>query len=130
MSRSKTTSNNWTLVIGRVPPSRNSAEARSRFQYAKLKSSWKDEVALICRELRIPELRRIRTEPRIFFPDSRRRDHDNYGIVNKLVHDGLVAARVIPDDSPEYLAKPSYPDLLVDRKNPRTEVVITALDEG
>jgi hypothetical protein len=117
----------WTIDIPEVPPSRNSEEAKG-WKYVQLKARWKRDVALLCKEQQIPKCARIKTEPRIYFPDNGHRDYDNYGIVNKLVHDGIVAAGVIPADDPRYVAKPSYPDLLLDRKHPRTEVDIIVLE--
>lgn len=121
------TINSWIIEIPLIPPSRNSKEARSTWLYREIKNEWRETVRLLCLERKIPELGRVKTEPAIYFREARRRDHDNYGIVNKLVHDGLVSAGIIADDSPKYLAKPSYPDLLVDPENPRTVVKITAL---
>ena len=118
---------NWTIIIPEVPPSRNSKEARERYRYAEVKARWKYTVTCLCKEQSIPPCTRIRTEPRIYFSDRRRRDHDNYGIVNKLVHDGLTCAGVIPGDDPRYLEKPTYPDLLLDREHPRTEITITSM---
>lgn len=118
----------WTLVIPMVPPSLNSKGAKG-WPYARTKAEWLRTVALLCREQKIPRLEKVRTEPRIYFAreSNRGRDYDNFTLVNKLVHDGIVAAGVIPDDRPCYLAKPSYPDLLVDPSNPRTEVDVIAV---
>jgi Holliday junction resolvase RusA-like endonuclease len=120
--------NTWKITVPLVPPSRNSKDAKDRWRYTETKAEWKYEVWALCKEAKIKPCSKIRTEIAIYFHENRRRDHDNYGIVNKLVNDGLVAASVIIDDNPEYLEKPSYPDLLVDKENPRTEVTITRIE--
>ncbi len=117
----------YTIVYHSVPPSRNSKDSTDWY-YTRLKARWKHSIRLLCLAAGIPKSARIKTEPRIYFPDRKHRDHDNYGIVNKLVHDGIVAAGVIPNDTPQHLAKPSYPDLLYDKDDPRTEVDIIILE--
>lgn len=72
-----------------------------------------DEVAtlrhatmLLCKEQKIPRLERCRVtliyEPR----DGRRRDSINLAATLKPCQDGIVDARVVPDDTPQYMESP------------------------
>lgn len=54
---------------------------------------------------------------------DRRRDPDNVAFAKKFVFDGLVAAGVIQNDSPRYVA--GFEDrFAVDPRDPRVEVVV------
>ena len=58
-----------------------------------------------------------------YFKDNRRRDADNYS--GKIVHDALVRAGVIADDS--YSNIVSMPFFWVDKKNPRTVITVVEI---
>ena len=60
-------------------------------------------VATLARVLHIPACQRIHVTLHYVPRDGRRRDADNLVGTLKPCIDGLVDARIVPDDSPEYL---------------------------
>jgi Holliday junction resolvase RusA-like endonuclease len=75
----------------------------------------------------LPRLDRVTLRCHWYAP-SRRRDPDNVSAGVKVVLDGLVAAGVLPDDSWAHVAGISHV-FAVDRRNPRVEVEIEAVEE-
>lgn len=63
----------------------------------------KNAVILLCRTLRIPPLERVHVVLHYAPRDKRRRDSDNLVATLKPCCDGIVAAGVVPDDTPQYL---------------------------
>ncbi len=66
---------------------------------------WRHNTKVIAREARIPALPRIGVHLEIHPPDRRRRDPSNWAPTQKACVDGLVDARVVPDDSPAYVVE-------------------------
>lgn len=54
---------------------------------------------------------------------DRRKDLDNVSFAKKFINDGLVAAKVLKDDSQKYIAGFSD-EFFIDKENPRVEVTI------
>lgn len=110
------------IVIPEIPPSLNRFAGRKNVhEYRREKDRWRDMVAWLAMVIR-PEKPFEQATVRItyFFPDSRRRDPDNYA--GKMILDGLTAAGVIADDS--FFCIRLVLDGEVDRENPRTEVEV------
>lgn len=110
------------IVIPEIPPSLNRFAGRKNvYEYRDEKDRWKAMVAWLAKAQR-PEKPYEQATVRItyFFPDSRRRDPDNYA--GKMLLDGLTAAGVIADDS--FSCIRLVLDGEVDRENPRTEVEV------
>lgn len=110
------------IVIPEIPPSLNRYAGRKNVhEYRREKDRWRDRVAWLAKVIR-PEKPFEQATVRItyFFPDSRRRDPDNYA--GKMILDGLTAAGVIADDS--FICIRLVLDGEVDRENPRTEVEV------
>lgn len=66
--------------------------------------------ALLATQARIPRLDRIAVELHYAPPDRRRRDPLNLVATLKPIEDGLVDARIVPDDTPQYV-EPTMPVL-------------------
>lgn len=79
------------------------------------------------KEAGLPKMDVCTISATIYFSTSRRRDADNfeYGL-KKILQDSLVRCGFLPDDSPEHVSWGGVA-LLVDRENPRTEVILTAM---
>lgn len=110
------------IVILEIPPSLNRFAGRKNVhEYRDEKDRWKAMVAWLAKAQR-PERPFEQAAVRItyFFPDSRRRDPDNYA--GKMILDGLTAAGVIADDDFFHIKLEIRGS--VDRKNPRTEVEV------
>ncbi len=73
---------------------------------------WRHYTCVVAREARIPALIRIGVHLEIHPPDRRRRDPSNWMPTQKACVDGLVDARVVPDDSPAYVVE-GMPRLVV-----------------
>jgi len=64
---------------------------------------------------------RVEVRPIFYCRDSRRRDRDNLGASLKSAYDGLADAGLLTND---YYLIPMPPEVLVDRKDPRVELII------
>lgn len=118
------------LTLKGTPPSLNRFAGRQDvWSYRDAKKTWTDFV--------LWELRRTRqTPPEPFeradveicyhFPDSRRRDPDNY--CGKLLLDGLTAGGVIVDDDFKHIRLTVRGE--VDRTRPRTEITVMEEKKG
>lgn len=73
---------------------------------AELTKAYRDAANMLARQARIPACEKIRVtliyEPR----SAGRRDPINLSATLKAVQDGIVDAKVIPDDTPQYLESP------------------------
>lgn len=93
-----------------------------------LKQRWKDFVQWLISEQGYDNLRIDRCEihQKVFYPTRRRRDIDNS--VPKFILDGLVESGMIIDDSYNHIVKLVL-ECGFDKDNPRTEIIISVLDE-
>lgn len=112
-------------IMGRLP-SRNEAERAARTHWAvgaKLKKDATEAVAWAAVSQHIkPENGSVVIEV-TFYEKDYRRDEDNVQSGIKYILDGLVAARIIPNDTRRFVRLNTKP-VEVDKKNPRIEVVI------
>ena len=60
---------------------------------------------------------------RAYYKNKARRDTDNLIGSLKSMYDGIVLAGVVPDDTPDEMARPE-PAMLVDKTEPRVEITI------
>jgi len=98
----------WMFPMsGRRPPlSLN--DRGNHYARARLTRSVRDEASWRARSARIPRpLAKVRVEVIWVVGDHRRRDEDNPAPSAKAVYDGLVDAGIVPDDTPEFMEKPS-----------------------
>lgn len=113
------------LVIPAIPPSNNKflGNSHSYRPYLTAKEEWHWMIrAALLRSGRKPQapLSRVVVELCYFFPDSRRRDPDNYS--GKFILDALVREGVLVDDSFDCITLRLTAK--VDKEQPRTEIEI------
>ncbi len=117
------------ISFDKVIPSRNELENCMQGKKVRVKEWWQrnTEVRLEDREEKFDELIVIF---KVYFKTKRNRDIDNYmaSLGVKGIIDGIVSCGLIPDDSEQYL---NYSvDLLIDKENSRTEVLLYGAKEG
>lgn len=71
---------------------------------AKVKQ-WRDAAHVLARQARIPPCRRIRVELHYLPATAQRRDPDNLVAAYKPLCDGLVDAKVVPDDTEHWVER-------------------------
>lgn len=113
------------ITINEIPPSLNQfAGRKNSWAYRSAKSEWTEKIKQIT-ELEIKKNNWICPEQATvgivyYFPNTRRRDPDNY--CGKFLLDGLTKAGAITDDS--FGAIVLTLQGRVDKNNPRTEIFI------
>lgn len=70
---------------------------------------------------------KVTVAARFYYKDSRRRDTDNAIGALKSAYDGITESGLIIDDDRKHM-KREEPELLIDKKNPRVELVITRIE--
>ena len=96
--------------------------------YAALKRQHTQKVAWLAKAAGLRTVTRSAVVRFIWFAPNRRRDKDNISAGGrKMILDGLEQAGVIPRDNWQWIA--GFEDHFeIDRKNPRTEVVIEEVE--
>lgn len=86
----------------------------------KYKKRWEKKLLLYKIEHDLPDLtgEQVEIKFKFYHPISRKRDHDNYFIAMKGMIDGL-----FKEDDSQWVTC-NFPDLLIDKDNPRTEIWI------
>jgi len=124
-----------TIVIPEVPASANhpiddelnSSGTHSRRadfkQLRDYKQRWEKKVKMYKLENDVPDLngKKVEIKFRFYFDKGRKRDHDNYYLAMKGMIDGL-----FKEDDSEWV-RCNFPDFLIDKANPRTEMEIQEL---
>ena len=90
------------------------------------------EVMAKTRALKLGELDRVRVDVTWVVADKRRRDSDNLAPFLKAIYDGIgadkgVSARVVEDDDPAHMEKPSASIRYEKGSRPHFEVTITEI---
>lgn len=62
-----------------------------------------------------------------WYSKDSRKDIDNIAFAVKFIHDGLVDAGVLEGDGRKHISGFSHSAFLIDRENPRVELVITSV---
>ena len=98
------------------------AERTNRYIAAGIKKRETARVAWACKEQQLRPVTRPLVEV-IFhwYSKDARKDADNISFACKFIFDGLVKAKVLPDDSQKYTGSIVH-HFDVDAKNPRVEV--------
>ena len=120
-------SREWVLTL---PGSKPSLTLNSRQHWAvKARETRvvRATAALLARKHRIPPLARCEVLLTYYPRDRRRRDADNLVGLLKACCDGLVDARVVPDDTPDLMRKP-MPVIGPVTKGGRLTLTVTELD--
>lgn len=112
----------YRYIIDEIPPSNNKfIGRRNNWEYQRIKKYWAVLIAYSCRPKPEKPFEFAVVKITYYFPDNIRRDPDNYS--GKMILDGLTAAGMIRDDS--FGCIELKLSAKVDRKRPRTEIVIT-----
>lgn len=124
----------YKIVLDEVPRSANNPDdtfegrgyelkRASGASLVKYKKHWEKKLKFYRIENDLPSFDKQKVEIKFKFyhPKNRKRDHDNYFIAMKGMIDGLFKN----DDSQWVVC--NFPDLLVDPKEPRTEIYIKLL---
>ncbi len=109
------------ITVDEIPPSNNKFIGRNaRWEYQQVKTEWHWLIKGALKMRPATPHDKVTVRITYYFPDSKRRDPDNYS--GKMILDALVRERIIKDDSffnikLELVAH-------VDKKKPRTEIEI------
>lgn len=108
------------IIVNDIPSSLNKFMGRrNEWSYRAEKKHWTELISSLSKAPEKP-FEKAKVTITYYFGSKRRHDPDNY--CGKVIMDGLVAARVIKDDSFECIdlvLKGSY-----DKDNPRTEIEV------
>lgn len=69
----------------------------------------------------------VKVTPKFYFKTNRRRDYDNAVGSLKSAYDGIVASALVDDDDPAHMQR-TWPEFLVDKVNPRVELIIERIE--
>jgi len=117
------------ISFDKVIPSRNELEYCSKMKKVRIKEWWQAQTEIRL-EYCIAAFDELIVIFKVYFRIKRSRDIDNYmaSLGIKGIIDGIVSCGLIPDDNEKYL---NYSvDLLIDKENPRTEVLLYGAEEG
>lgn len=99
----------WTLQLPLTRPlSLNDRD--NRFVKARRVRELRTAVMLLAKQAGIPPCARVGAELHYAPRDDRHRDRDNLVATLKPIHDGLVDAGVVPDDTPDFVESP-WPEI-------------------
>ena len=125
--------NKRIIVINRVPVSMNVQERMHWAAWHREKLLWKNDIFYLVKESgnAIPRgLPHIWIEIKIYFKKVRARDESNYEpMIIKPLLDALVDAKIIENDTAEYVTRPGVVEIGID-KRPRTEITIKWKEEN
>lgn len=113
------------------PPKGLSANDRAHWATkARATAEVRNLVVALARQARIPQLQRVQVEVVWVVSDKRRRDADGPDPLCKAIYDGLgadrgVSARIVPDDTPEWMQKPRLRIEYRPDDEPHFEVIVT-----
>lgn len=121
------TAHDWTI---RLPWTKPPISDNSRLHWTaqhRIKQRIRSGVRVLVSAARVPELSRCSVNVEYVPRDRRRRDTDNLSALRKIAADAVVDCGVVPDDTPEYMAKPEPLIHPADPRDPRLLLVITDL---
>lgn len=98
------------------------AERSNRFKAAKIKKDETERVYWECKRQKLHPVPRIDEITFLYYHDSVRVDFDNAESYQKFIWDGLVVAKILPDDTQKYTPTQRTHIHCIDRSNPRIEI--------
>ena len=112
------------VIPGRLPGMNEitSAARGNRYIAAKQKREYTEMVALCAKAAKLPQMDKVDVTINWFEPDKMR-DKDNIHAGTKFIFDGLIMAKIIPNDNWAHIGDITY-RYDVDRRNPRIEVIL------
>lgn len=120
--------NQRTITIPREPVSLNRQERMHWSVWHREKKEWMHDIYFLVKEHgnAIPQnLPHIWIEITIYFSVIRTRDESNFEpIIIKPLLDALVYAKIIKNDTADFVTRSGKVNIKIDKENPRTEVVL------
>lgn len=110
----------WTIPLPYPGPPLSLNDRRSWQARHRITKQVRRDACLLARANRIPALDRCCVQLLYAPPDRRRRDDDNLTATLKPLCDGLVDAGIVPDDTVQFMVKPS--PRLVAAPRPRAQL--------
>jgi len=98
-------SGRWVLVLPYETPPLTANQRMHHFARARHVKALRGTTTMLARAARIPELPACRVTLTWFVQTRHRRDADNVVPTLKAACDGLVDAGIVPDDTPDLMAK-------------------------
>ena len=95
----------WNVFLPYNTPPLTANQRMHHRQRAQVVKNVRASARVVAQSLRIPGLPACQVELHYVPRDSRRRDADNLVPTLKAACDGLVDARIVPDDTPEWMDK-------------------------
>lgn len=93
----------YSLEFNQRPWTTNAERAGNRWERAKLTKEWRDGFAWLAKMEKIPEMRWVSVTVQPYQKGGRLQDVGACNPAVKAAIDGLVDAKVLPDDSPEFV---------------------------
>lgn len=115
----------WLLTFPAMPIVSLNDRDHWAVKGAKVRA-WRDAALVLCRAAKIPACTRILVEMHYVPKQSRRRDEDNVVATLKPICDGIVDAKIVLDDTSEYVER-VFPIIHKPGPNPGVYVRIVAL---
>ncbi|MFF2493217.1 hypothetical protein [Agromyces sp. NPDC058064] len=124
----------WTIrLLYPRPPFGLSANDRPHHMVkSRAIKAMREEVMFKVRQARVPALERCRVDLVWYVADHRTRDEDNLAPMAKAIYDGIgsnkgISARIVDDDSPEFMEKTAPVIEYMAGGEPHFAVIITDL---
>ncbi len=115
-----------TLEIPGTPPSYNRTAHAHWSKVRKVKQEWQGFCETALMVARVPRnLEFVEASAKIYFKQRRRRDEGNFRVVlEKVLGDGLVRGKWLPDDVPEHYRFGAV-ECLAPHPSPHVEILLT-----
>jgi Holliday junction resolvase RusA-like endonuclease len=123
---------NQTLILDGELPALNEIIAASKTHWSRYSRVKRGNTQIVALECRAQKLKPVDAPVDVIFKHYRpnkKKDPDNVaGGAQKAILDGLVKARILPDDTMRYISSLHH-YFEIDRKKPRIEVQIYVTDQ-
>jgi len=123
---------NQTLILAGELPALNEIIAASKTHWSRYSRVKRGNTQIVALECRAQRLKPVDAPVKIVFRHyrpNRRKDPDNVaGGAQKAILDGLVKAKILPDDTMRYISSLHH-YFQIDRKKPRIEVQINVITD-
>ena len=119
-----------TLILDGELPALNEIIAASKSHWSRYSRVKRGNTQIVALECRAQKLKPVDAPVEVIFRHyrpNRRKDPDNVaGGAQKAILDGLVKAKILPDDTMRYISSLHH-YFMIDRKKPRIEVQINVI---
>lgn len=97
----------WVIPLPWPKPPLSMNDRMGVHEKARITRQMRETVGWLLRQQRIPALAKVRVQLYWTVPDERRRDDDNPAPTTKAIYDAFPDLKVVPDDTPQYMEKPT-----------------------